>query len=97
MHESKNVLQRKFNADEPNIAWVSDCTQVNILKKKYYTCVILDLYSRKVIAYKKSAKASTQLVTSTFKSAYEKESMLHGLFFTRIGVANTHHTLSENC
>lgn len=72
LHESKNVLQRKFNVDEPNIAWVSDCTQVNILKKKYYICAILDLYSRKVIAYKISAKASTQLVTSTFKSAYEK-------------------------
>lgn len=72
LHESKNVLQRKFNVEEPNIAWVSDCTQVNILKKKYYICVILDLYSRKIIAYKISAKASTQLVTSTFKLAYEK-------------------------
>ena len=46
-----------------------------------YTCVILDLFSRKVVAYKISKKNSTQLITSTFKMAWEQRSPKAGLIF----------------
>lgn len=71
LHETKNVLQQNFSMAEPNLAWVNDCTQFTLFEKTYHLCAILDLYSRKILAYKISPKASTQLVTATFKMAYE--------------------------
>lgn len=47
----------------------------------YYVCVILDLFSRKVISYKISKKSSTQLITSTFKNAWELRRPKPGLLF----------------
>ena len=36
--------------------------------------MILDLFSRRVIGYRVSRNASTHLVTSTFRDAYDKNS-----------------------
>lgn len=46
-----------------------------------YTCMILDLFSCKVIAYKISKKNSTQLITSTFKIAWEQRTPEAKLIF----------------
>jgi transposase InsO family protein len=71
LREPKNILQREFAAEEPNLVWLSDCTQFTLFHKTYYICAIMDVFSRKIIAYKISSKASTQLVTATFKIAYD--------------------------
>jgi transposase InsO family protein len=47
----------------------------------YYICVILDLYSRKVIACKVSRSNSTQLVKTTFMEAYNYRQPVPGLTF----------------
>lgn len=70
LREPKNILQREFSAEEPNLVWLSDCTQFTLFHKTYYLCAIMDVFSRKIIAYKISSKASTQLVTATYKIAY---------------------------
>ena len=64
-------LRRQFSASAPNQIWVSDVTYFAYNKKMYYICAILDLYSRKVISYKISQKHSSQLIPSTFRTAYE--------------------------
>lgn len=52
------------------------------LENRYlYTCVILDLFSRKAIAYKVSRKNSTQLITATFKMACELRKPEAGFIF----------------
>lgn len=79
--ENKNVLQQRFLADKPNRAWVSDVTTFRFNEAYYFTCVIIDLYSRKVISYKTSKKNSTQLVTKTFRSAYALRCPEKGLIF----------------
>ena len=81
LHTTKNILQQEFNVEEPNLAWVSDCTQCRLFDKTYYICAILDLYSRKVLAYKISMRASTQLVTATFKAAIQIRQPGNGLIF----------------
>ena len=43
--------------------------------------MILDLFSRKVVAYKVSRKNSTQLITSTFKASWEQHAPDAGLIF----------------
>lgn len=67
--KKKNVLQQQFSAHRPNEIWVSDVTCFKLNGGYYYVCVILDLFSRKVISYKVSKRNSTQLITSTFKTA----------------------------
>ncbi len=55
--KKQNILQRQFQADEPNRVWVSDVTCFKINGKYMYVCVILDLFSRKVVAYRVSPKS----------------------------------------
>lgn len=64
-----NILQRQFHAEAPNCVWVSDVTCLKLKNRFYYLCVIIDLYSRKVIAHKISTRNSTQLITATLKMA----------------------------
>ena len=49
--------------------------------KAYYICVIIDLYARKVIAYKAGKKNSTQLIKTTFKQAYTSQQPSPSLIF----------------
>ena len=58
----KNYLNQEFDPDAPNQVWVSDITYFKCNGKSYYICVIIDLYARKVIAYKAGKKNSTQLI-----------------------------------
>ncbi len=81
LHETPNILRRQFNVAEPNRIWVSDCTQFKVLGKTYHICAILDLFSRKLIAYKISPRASTQLVTATFNLAFEIRKPTGSLMF----------------
>lgn len=46
-----------------------------------YICAIIDLFSRKVIAYRISLSNSTQLITSTFKVAYKERIPIDNLTF----------------
>ena len=49
--------------------------------KKPHVCVILDLFSRKVVAHRVSPKNSTYLVTSTFRQAYRNRNEPQHLMF----------------
>lgn len=77
----KNLLQQQFTATQPNQRWVSDVSCFKLGDHYFYVCVIIDLFSRKVIAYKISKRNSTQLITATFKMAYEERQPPSGLIF----------------
>ena len=77
----KNHLNQNFTTTAPNQVWVSDVTCYSFQEKNYYICVILDLFSRKVVGYKVSHRNSTQLVKATFKMAYESRKSPEGLIF----------------
>lgn len=66
-----NRVNRKFNPQRPNEVWASDVTYFKFKNKNYFICVILDLFSRRVVAHKISVKNSTNLTKSTIKQAYE--------------------------
>ena len=76
-----NKLKRLFNQDEPNKYWVSDVTELKINKNKFYLCVVLDLFSRKVIGYELSTRNNTKLTINTFKEAFENRNKPTGLSF----------------
>ena len=67
----KNHLNQEFDVSRPNEVWFSDVTYFKCGKSAYYICVIIDLFSRMVIAYKIGKNNSTQLVKETFQIAYK--------------------------
>ena len=92
----KNLLQQQFTADQPNQRWVSDVSCFKLKDHYLYVCVIIDLFSRKVIAYKISKKNSTQLITATFKMAYEERNPPTGLIFhSNRGAQYTSHRFQQ--
>lgn len=96
MKRLKNYLNQEFDLDAPNQVWVSDITYFKCNGKAYYFCVIIDLYARKVIAYRASKKNSTQLIKSTFKQAYEKRKPHATLIFhTDLGANYCSKTLND--
>lgn len=66
-----NLLNRNFATREANRVWVSDITQVRCQEGWQYLCVILDLYSRRVIAWSTSRINSASLVISTLNKAWQ--------------------------
>lgn len=77
----RNLVKRQFKTDRPNQIWVSDVTYFRFKDKQYYICVIIDLYARRVIAYKVGFSNSTHLTKETFKAAYESRKPDAGLVF----------------
>ena len=76
-----NHLQQKFNQKAPNPVWVSDITYIKAGGIWYYLCIVMDLFSRKVISWHISSKANVELVITAFKKAYEKRNAPYGLMF----------------
>lgn len=66
----KNRLKRNFNPNLPNTFWVSDITYMLTSDADCYICVIMDLFSRKIIAYSVSERNDTDLVLTAFNKAF---------------------------
>lgn len=77
----KNILKQEFNQSEPNIVWVCDFTYIRAGGRFYHLCAILDLFSRKVIAYKLSNKIDTQLAIDTVNLAVAGRGTSEGIIF----------------
>lgn len=80
-YQKQNLLAREFVADYPNQIWVSDITYFKVSSYWVYLCIILDFFSRKIIGYRVSRNASTNLVTTTFRNAYQERGRLENLTF----------------
>ncbi len=80
-YAKQNLLKREFSAEHPNQIWVSDITYFKVKSYWVYLCIILDLYSRKVIGWRVSKHMSTHLVTATFKTTYQERGRPKNLTF----------------
>lgn len=76
-----NHLHQEFNQKAPNIVWTSDFTYIKVNSKWYYLCIVMDLFSRKVISWHISVKPDVDLVMTTFKKAYDKRNAPFVLMF----------------
>lgn len=76
-----NHLHQKFNQKSPNLVWSSDFTYIKAAGKWYYLCIVMDLFSRKVISWNISGKPDVNLVMTAFKKAYDKRNQPTGLMF----------------
>lgn len=80
-YEKQNLLKREFSAGHPNQIWVSDITYFKVKSYWVYLCIILDLYSRKIVGWRVSRNMSTNLVTATFKAAFQDRGQPKNLTF----------------
>lgn len=80
-YAKRNLLEREFTAEHPNQIWVSDITYFRVNSYWVYLCIILDLYARRIVGYRVSRNASTNLVTTTFRNAYQERGKPRNLTF----------------
>jgi putative transposase len=76
-----NLLERRFSADEPNVAWVSDITYLWTRQGWMYLAVIIDLFSRKVVGWSLRDRMTAELVCEALGSAVEQRRPPAGLIF----------------
>jgi transposase InsO family protein len=76
-----DLLKRNFKSDGINKVWVSDVTCLKQLNGWIYLCVIIDLYSRKVVGWKVSEKNDESLILSTIEQALEARNPSKGMIF----------------
>ena len=74
-----NLIKRNFNADVENKIWTTDITYLIFNGKRAYLSTILDLYNRKIVAYKISKFNDLKLVIDTLNEAIAKRKDVYGL------------------
>ena len=67
--ELHNVLDEQFNPDRPNAVWCSDITYIWTWDGFVYLTSIMDLYSRKIIAWTLSDNMEVSCVIDTVNKA----------------------------
>jgi putative transposase len=74
-----NILDRNFEADKPDLVWVSDFTYIWTREGWLYLAVTLDLFSRMVVGWSMDDRMTWSLVGRAFEMAWEKRKPEPGL------------------
>ena len=78
-----NILNREFSAERPDQKWLTDVSEfkysANGETRKLYLSAILDLYDRRIVAYRIDDRNDNPIVMNTFKEAFLKEPDAHPL------------------
>ena len=59
---ANNTLDRQFDLDRPNQAWVTDITMIRTYEGCLYLVVVVDLCSRQVLSWSMQSRMHTDLV-----------------------------------
>ena len=68
-----NLIKRNFNSTAPNKVWLTDITYLIHNEKRAYLSTIIDLYDRRIVAYRIGKFNNISLVTDTLNEAIAKE------------------------
>lgn len=77
----RNLLQQQFKPEKPNMAWVCDFTYLRAGGRFYYLCAVMDLFSRRIIAFRLSARINTDLAIATLEDAIRARGGASGVMF----------------
>lgn len=77
-----NLLDRQFTVTRPNKVWTTDITYIRTKEGWLYLCVMLDLFSRRIVGWQTSTRIDRQLVCDAFNYAsarqgYPTNAMVH--------------------
>ena len=76
-----NILNRDFTAENKNEKWVSDITYIPTRQGWLYLCIIMDLYSRRIVGWAMDKNMKTDLVLSALDMAVNLRGIVKGLIF----------------
>jgi putative transposase len=65
----EDLVQRQFTANAPNQLWLTDITEHPTGEGKLYCCVVLDLFSRKVVGWAIDRRCEAALVNDALSKA----------------------------
>ena len=74
-----DLVQRDFTATAPNQAWVTDLTYVATRRGWLYSVVIIDLFSRRVVAHAEADHMRAELVVEALSKAIRQRNPGPGL------------------
>ena len=90
---AENILNREFKAEASNQKWLTDVTEfhyyIGTEKYKVYLSAILDLYDRRIVAYRIGDSNNNPLVFDTFDDAVRNNPDAHPLFHSDRGFQYT--------
>lgn len=69
LQPAPDLLQRQFNVEQPDIAWVSDTTFIPTRDGWLYLAVLMDLFSRQVVGWAMGNRNDTELVQQALSMA----------------------------
>ncbi len=78
---AENLLERCFEVPEANQVWVPDISYIATAEGWLYLCVIIDLYSRKVVGWSMSTSMRTELILQALTMALMRRKPPEGLIF----------------
>ncbi|GGT34953.1 hypothetical protein GCM10010207_38840 [Streptomyces atratus] len=64
-----DFVQRDFTAEEPDLAWAGDTTEIATEEGKPYLATVIDLFSRRLLSYAMSAHHDADLVVAALNIA----------------------------
>lgn len=67
-----NILERDFQASNPNEKWVTDVTEFHLHGEKLYLSLILDLYNGEIIAFNVEKRPVYTLVSKMLDQAFDR-------------------------
>jgi putative transposase len=74
----EDLVQRQFRASAPNELWLTDITEHPTSEGKLYCCVVLDLFSRKVVGWAIDRRCEAALVNDALAKASDSRSTRPG-------------------
>lgn len=74
-----NLLDRHFQALEPNRKWVADITYIPTAEGHLYLAAVMDLYSRKIVGWAMADHLHTQLPLAALQMALQQRQPEPGL------------------
>jgi len=72
MATASDLVDRRFDRDEPDRLWVTDITEHRTREGKVYCAVVLDTFSRRVVGWSIDSSATATLVTSALGMAIDQ-------------------------
>ena len=76
---ASNILDRRFDATEPNTVWATDISYVWTLEGWLYLAVVMDLYSRQIVGWAIDKRIKKQLTLDALTMAYWRRKPEPGL------------------
>lgn len=73
-----DLVNRQFDADEPNRLWVADLTRITTCDGVLWLASVRDVFSNKVVGWATAARADTELVLSALDYALRSREVRNG-------------------